>query len=134
MGARMGVRPRWPGGAPGLGCCTSTVGAHFEPEVRSQRGSNQRYEMPRYIVERTFPTGLEIPMNNKGEAACRTVDGVNADLGVHWVHSYVTPDKLRTFCIYDGPSPEAVRTAAKRNNLPIDRVTEVRVLDPFFYA
>jgi hypothetical protein len=52
---------------------------------------------------------------------------------VTWVHSYVSTDKHTTFCIYDGPSPEAVRRAAQRNGLPVDRVTEVRVLDPFFY-
>jgi hypothetical protein len=26
--------------------------------------------MPRYMVERTFPNGLEIPMNSEGAAAC----------------------------------------------------------------
>lgn len=50
-----------------------------------------------------------------------------------WVHSYVTGDKRKTFCIYDGPSPEAIRRAASCNNLPVDRITEVRVLDPYFY-
>jgi hypothetical protein len=40
---------------------------------------------------------------------------------------------VRTFCIYDGPTPEAVRRAAARNKLPISRITEVRVLDPYFY-
>jgi hypothetical protein len=52
---------------------------------------------------------------------------------VTWVHSYVTPDKKKTFCIYDAPSPEAIRTAAKRNNLPVDSITPVSVLDPYFY-
>jgi hypothetical protein len=52
---------------------------------------------------------------------------------VTWVHSYVTGDKKKTFCIYDAPTPEAVRTAANRNGLPVDRITEVRVLDPYFY-
>ena len=34
---------------------------------------------------------------------------------------------------YDGPTPEAVRRVADRNKLPVDRITEVRVLDPYFY-
>jgi hypothetical protein len=46
----------------------------------------------------------------------------------------VSADKKRTFCIYDGPSPEAIRRAAGRNKLPIERITEVQVLDPYFYA
>ena len=50
-----------------------------------------------------------------------------------WVHSYVTEDKKKTFCVYDAPSPEAIRRAARRNNLPVDQITEVRVLDPYFY-
>ena len=45
----------------------------------------------------------------------------------------MTPDKQTTFCVYDGPSPEAIRRAAETNQLPVDRITEVRVLDPYFY-
>lgn len=89
--------------------------------------------MPRYLVERTFPDGLAIPMTEEGAATCRTVVGNNAEDLVTWVHSYVTPDRRKTFCIYDGPSPEAIRKAARRNSLPVDRITEVSVLDPYFY-
>jgi hypothetical protein len=53
--------------------------------------------------------------------------------GVTWVHSYVSSDKSTTFCVYDGPSPEAIRHTAELNGLPVDRITEVRVLDPYFY-
>ncbi|HEX7072081.1 MAG TPA: DUF4242 domain-containing protein [Rhodothermales bacterium] len=89
--------------------------------------------MPRYLIERTFPDGLEIPMTGEGAQACLGVVQNNAEDGVTWIHSYVTGDKGKTYCIYDGPSPESVRRVARRNNLPIDRITEVRVLDPYFY-
>ena len=89
--------------------------------------------MPRYLVERTFPDGLAIPITDQGAQVCLMVVGNNATEGVTWVHSYVTPDKTRTFCIYDAPSPEAIRTAARLNNLPVDRITQVSVLDPYFY-
>src|SRR6266545_6302649 len=79
--------------------------------------------MARYLVERTFPDGLAIPMTDEGTQACLAVVGNNAVDGVTWVHSYVTSDKKKTFCIYDAPSPEAIRTAAKRNNLPVDSIT-----------
>jgi hypothetical protein len=46
--------------------------------------------MARYLVERTFPDGLAIPVNNKGAQVCLTVVGNNAVDGVTWVHSYVT--------------------------------------------
>jgi len=89
--------------------------------------------MPRYLVERTFADGLAIPMNEEGTVVCRSVVANNAEDLVTWVHSYVTPDKTKTFCVYDGPSPEAIRRSARRNNLPVDRITEVSVLDPYFY-
>ena len=89
--------------------------------------------MPRYLVERTFPEGLHIPVNNQGADVCMTVVASNAKSGVTWVHSYVTPDRRQTYCIYDAPTPEAVRRVADKNKLPVDRITEVRVLDPYFY-
>jgi Protein of unknown function (DUF4242) len=89
--------------------------------------------MPRYLVERSFPSGLSIPMNAEGSKICRTVVAANAEKGVTWVHSYVTPDRTKTFCIYDGPTPESIRQAAKSNGQPVDTVTEVSVLDPYFY-
>jgi hypothetical protein len=88
--------------------------------------------MPRYMVQRTFPDGLQIPVD-QGAQVCSPVVAVNAEEGVTWVHSYVSDDKRTTFCIYDAPSPEAIRKTATRNQLPVDQITEVRVLDPYFY-
>jgi len=89
--------------------------------------------MPRYMVERTFPEGLEIPINDEGARVCGVVIGNNAAEGVTWVHSYVSDDRRKTFCIYDAPTPEAIRRTATENGLPVDHITEVRVLDPYFY-
>ncbi|SNT59632.1 Protein of unknown function [Asanoa hainanensis] len=90
--------------------------------------------MPRYIVERTFDSGLHIPVDEAGAATCLGVVDGNAEEGVTWIHSYVTSDKTKTFCVYDAPDPEAVRRTASRNALPVDRISEVRVLDPYFYS
>ena len=90
--------------------------------------------MPRYMIERDFPAGLEIPVNAHGAQACAGVVAANALDGVTWVHSYVSTDKKKTFCVYDAPTPEAIRVAAGRNALPLERITEVRVLDPYFYC
>lgn len=89
--------------------------------------------MPRYLIERTFPDGLALPVNAAGVQAALGVIDRNAEDGVTWIHSYVTPDKKKTFCIYDASTPEAIRRVAERNTLPVDRITEVRVLDPYFY-
>jgi hypothetical protein len=88
--------------------------------------------MSRFVVERSFPDGLGVQTTVEGSQVCLTVIGNNAVDGVTWIHSYVTTDKKKTFCIYDAPTPEAIRRAASRNGLPVDKITEVRVLDPYF--
>ena len=89
--------------------------------------------MPRYIVERTFADGLQIPVDEQGAKVCLTVVDGNANQGVTWIHSYVTGTRTKTYCVYDGPNPESIRSAAERNGLPVDRITDVRVLDPYFH-
>jgi predicted amidohydrolase YtcJ len=89
--------------------------------------------MPRYLVERTFPGGLGLPVNAEGAQAAQGIISRNAQDGVTWIHSYVVPDKKKTFCIYDAPTPEAIQRVAQRNGLPVDRIMEVRVLNPYFY-
>jgi hypothetical protein len=82
--------------------------------------------MPRYLVERTFP--------GKPSLVVETVVERNADDGVTWMHSYVDEDTGTMLCLYEAPSPEAIRRAARHNDLPVDRITRVRVLDPYFYG
>jgi len=43
--------------------------------------------MTRFLVERTFPEGLAIPVNEQGANTCLTVIGNNKQDGVTWVHS-----------------------------------------------
>ena len=76
--------------------------------------------MPRYLVERSFTDGLHIPMDAIGAKTCAEVVGTNLDYGVTWVHSYVTPDKTKTYCIYDAcpapkPSARAPRQTTSRS-------------------
>jgi len=89
--------------------------------------------MPRYLVERTFPDGLHIPTDSDGASAMGGIVRNNAEEGVNWVHSYVSGDKKKTFCIYDAPSPEAIRSVGAKNGVPVDAIHEVSVLDPYFY-
>jgi hypothetical protein len=106
--------------------------------VRTQcallRSTLERKEeaLPRYVVERTFAEGLNIPATPEGAADCRAVVERNADWAVTWLHSYVSADGKTTFCIYEAPTPEAIRKAAAQNRLPVDRIVRVRVLDPYF--
>ncbi len=89
--------------------------------------------MPRYLIERTFPDGLSLPGPDQ-DARTRLEFIENNTLDeVTWVHSYVLADGNKSYCIYDAPTPEALRRASRRNGLPIDRILEVSVLEPYFY-
>jgi hypothetical protein len=101
--------------------------------AQDDNANGKKIVMHRYLVERTFPDGLNIPVNMEGSKMCLNVVSTNAEDNVTWIHSYVTMDKKKTFCIYDAPSPEAIRKSAKMNGLPVDNITEVSVLDPYFY-
>ena len=89
--------------------------------------------MPRYVVAREFPDGLEIPINAAGAETCGEVIGLNLEEKVSWVETFVSVDKKRTYCIYDAPTPEAIRRAGVRNQLPVGAITEVSMLSPNFY-
>ena len=89
--------------------------------------------MPRYLVERTLDDGMNVQANEDGARFWGGVVLNNTEDNVTWIHSYVSSDRQRMFCIYDAPSPEAIRRTALRNNLPLDRITKVRVLDPYFH-
>jgi hypothetical protein len=45
----------------------------------------------------------------------------------------VSEDRRRTFCVYDAPTPEAIRRTAALNDLPVEAITRVSVLDPYIY-
>jgi hypothetical protein len=97
-------------------------------QVKSHPGG---FQIPRYIVERTLPEGLRIPVTADGAELCRTVTQRNAGEYGTWVHSYVSDDKRRTFCVHDARGPEAIRKA-ERNKLPVENIG-LQVLDPYFY-
>jgi Nickel responsive protein SCO4226-like len=88
----------------------------------------------RYVIERVFPGGWAIPVGAEGRERCLEIVERNADEGVTWLHSYVSDDGTKAFCVYEASTPEAVRRTALRAGLPVDGITEVRVLDPYFYA
>ena len=97
------------------GLRAADLGALHPPKIAKKEKS-----MPRYLVERSFPQGLGLPQNAEGAQVCTNVVGENAQEGVTWVHSYFTPDRTKSFCIYDGP----IRTGSARpHNAPSCRWT-----------
>ena len=81
--------------------------------------------MHRYMVVRTFPAGALAGLDAAGKKA---VNACNSTHGVKWVYSYANADKTKTFCIYDGPSEQAIRDAATSNKIPVDDIIEIPVV------
>ena len=59
----------------------------FIPNNYAQTNDNNdgKVVMHRYLVERTFPDGLYIPVNAEGSEICLTVVSTNAEDNVSWV-------------------------------------------------
>lgn len=76
--------------------------------------------MPIFMVERDFADELDL----SAEAA-DGVNRINDDEGVRWLYSFLAADRRKTYCLYEAPSPEAIRRAAARAGLPADVIVEV---------
>jgi Protein of unknown function (DUF4242) len=76
--------------------------------------------MPLYMIERNFAEDLDVTSDD-----IKLIDEINADEGVRWLFSFLSADRRRTYCLYEAPSPEAIRAAAQRANVPVDEVVEV---------
>jgi hypothetical protein len=81
--------------------------------------------MPLYIIERQFAEQLDLSGDD-----VREIDEVNADEGIRWLFSFLTADKRRTYCLYEAPSPDAIRAAARRLEIPADAIVEVDQFKP----
>ena len=81
--------------------------------------------MARFVIERNFAEQLELTPD-----AARLLGEVNSAAGVHWLFSFLSADKKKTYCLYEAPSAEAIREAARRANLPADVVIEVTEMRP----
>lgn len=76
--------------------------------------------MPRYIIERKFAERLELDREAAGQVA-----RINDEEGIKWLFSFLSADKLKSYCLYEAPNAEAIRVAAKRLNIPADSIVEV---------
>ena len=86
--------------------------------------------MPRYVIERTLPGAGKLSdtelaaISTKSNAVLRGLG-----VGLQWIHSYVTDDKI--YCVYLADNPELVREHAHRGGFPADAVSQVRtMIDP----
>jgi hypothetical protein len=85
--------------------------------------------MPLFVIERNFADQLEM---TKSDADA--VRAVNDEAGVAWLFSFLSADKKKTYCLYESPSAEAIRDAARKAGIPADVIVEVSELRPEQFA
>jgi Protein of unknown function (DUF4242) len=76
--------------------------------------------MPLYVIERNYAEQLDLDSDG-----VKLLEEINAEEGVRWIHSFLSADRRRTYCLYEAPSPDEILAAARRANLPADVITEV---------
>jgi hypothetical protein len=85
--------------------------------------------MPRFLIERNFAERLELT-----KEGADTVIRANNEEGVKWLFSFLSPDKRKTYCLYEAPNADAIRAAARKANIPADVVIEVEELRPEMFV
>lgn len=76
--------------------------------------------MPYFMIERRFAAALDPDPTSAAE-----VNLINDEESVRWLYSFLSADHLKTYCLYEAPSSEAIRRAAVRAGLPADVIVEV---------
>lgn len=85
--------------------------------------------MPLFLIERNFADQLEV----SGDTV-REVTKVNDEIGAHWLFSFLSANKKKTYCLYEASSAEIIREAARRAGLPADVIVEVSEINPSAFA
>ena len=73
--------------------------------------------MPRFLIERNFAEALEVT-----KEGAEQVRQINDEEGVKWLFSFLSPDKRKTYCLYEAPNAEAIRIAARRASVMADAI------------
>jgi hypothetical protein len=81
--------------------------------------------MPLFLIERQFAEELEMAASDVA-----AIQRINADAGVNWLFSFLSADRKKTYCLYEAPSAEEIRQAARVAQLPADVVIEVSQIRP----
>jgi hypothetical protein len=82
--------------------------------------------MPLFVIERHFAEQLEVSRDDASRIIL-----INEDVGVNWLFSFLSADKKKSYCLYEAPSVEAIREAARRANVPADVIVEVSTVGSF---
>ncbi|TMC47695.1 MAG: DUF4242 domain-containing protein [Chloroflexi bacterium] len=81
--------------------------------------------MAEYLVELYLPRADEATAQRREEQARLAAQQVTSEgTLVRYLQSIFVPEEETCFYLYEAASPDAVREAARRAQLPCDRVTE----------
>jgi Protein of unknown function (DUF4242) len=85
--------------------------------------------MPLYVIERKYADQLELSSDG-----VKALEEINADEGVRWLFSFLSADRLQSYCLYEAPSPDELIAAARRAGIPADVIVEVNRVSPDMVA
>lgn len=85
--------------------------------------------MPLFIIERNFAEQIELTRDQASNIVL-----INEEVGVNWLFSFLSADKKKSYCLYEAPSGEAIREAARRANIPADVIIAVSELRPEMFV
>lgn len=85
--------------------------------------------MPLFLIERSFAEEVEVD-----QAQADQIKRINDEIGIEWLYSFLSADRRKTYCLYEAPSADAIREAARRLNAPADAIIPVSELRPEQFA
>jgi Nickel responsive protein SCO4226-like len=83
--------------------------------------------MALFVIERTFADQLDLK-----DEDVELIEEINEGEGVSWLFSFLSADRRRSYCLYEAPTADAIRAAARRADIPADQVVEVGAGTPQF--
>jgi len=85
--------------------------------------------MALFLIERNFAKELDVTAEDAA-----AIKKINGEVGVNWLFSFLSADKKKTYCLYESPSADLIREAARRANLPADVVIPVSEIQASAFA
>ena len=81
--------------------------------------------MPKYMVERHLP-GITSDQLSAAAARAKSTTAQMSEEGtpIRYLRSTFVPSEEKCYCLFDGPSADAVEQANKRADIPYERVIE----------
>ena len=81
----------------------------FRPILRVERGAGAKGAVvPLFLIERNFAEIVETDPERMA-----TIKQVNDEIRIQWLFSLLSADKIKTYCLYEAPSPRCARRSAK---------------------